>query len=155
MSEELSESEETGKHRKTRWERPPPPRCRCLLLALTPSVRPSVELPPKRMRRSREVTSRRRSGAELKCRNPLPATRRCLKCSKRSKKFPFPCSNAALKPSDRYGGQNSSEKVLFLPPRGPKIRELNLMCNFHRAARKTTSSKTETTAKGARKSAKS
>lgn len=42
MSEELSEeSEKTGKHRKTRWEREranPPPRCSCLLLALTRSV---------------------------------------------------------------------------------------------------------------------
>lgn len=62
----------------------PPPQSSCLgithLLVLTRSLFPSVGRPPKRTRRSREVTSKRRSDAGLKFRSPLPATRRCLKC---------------------------------------------------------------------------
>lgn len=182
MSEELSESENTGKHRKTRWERTPrPPRGLWInhLLALTRSVRLSAELRLKRTRRSREVTSRRRSDAELKFRNPPPATRRCLKCSPlgsslvHSKKLSLPvaaesspllghawqtecCLNSTLKPSLKIiGGRINHRKFFFPPPWGMKIRELNFMCNVHRAARKMMSSKMGTIAKAAKKSAKS
>lgn len=98
ISEELSESENTGKPRKTRWGKGPSlprgPVCLWIthLPVLTRSLFPSVERPPKRTRRSREVTSRRRRrDAGSKFRSPPPATRRCLKCCtwQRSQKVLF------------------------------------------------------------------
>lgn len=115
------------------------------LLALTRSVCLSVELRPKRTRKSREVTNRRRSDAELKFRNPLPATRRCLKCSplgsslEHSKKFSLPlaaesspssallghawqtecCLNSTLKPFLKIiGGRINHRKFFFPLPEG-------------------------------------
>lgn len=132
------------------------------LSALADSDFLSAELPSKRMRRSREVTSRRRRDAGSKFRSPRPAMRRWLKCRvlssspEVSKSFSFsppwqdlsgggdgPAQHLLFKSCTKCylnlplehvvkinaGTINHRKWIFFLPtpPRGLKIRGLNLM----------------------------